>query len=749
MDYIGDLLNQMSSAFNQETAIPKKEEISMDETLKWRALKNNQFASRTRFPHQIASSTGSGSTRSGLINGRKSAGGGGTTSSGSTSNRQRRQTSGGSCTDSRRPAATVDDGSRSPAALLGDNGTLTPDPVADEEQEVSEEEGEDIEIEIAKDISGEELQEALGLSQLVEVESEDFGTTLEMEERMETAETSDDLALQEEKKRNPTMEEQNIGGEAEIVAEDCKPEDVIDTKASLEVPYCSSASVSPTVLLEQKEIVNEQLVLLPSKCDTEEVDVPMQIDDTHETKTPNSMEHEGAAADSTHSGDGAVECKTSSESNEQMITIDHASKTIGEIDTVAKVGDKDVHDDAATADLDDAPMLDNVEDDDDDDEDDVLIINTDEVDEVVELAETSKEDEEDEEESSKNDDLATTMMPQPKDDAQSIAEIVIEKQEASEPQSDALVTLQNVADKVEEKFDPKEKAVEEKQVVAQARDQSSNDCEEVKFSDSLKASTSNTQLKQSGDPQSSVCEKVEEKTESTMVEECKSSANETDERSEKETANVSMEKSEQTAAAGRTTRSKKVTTVAVAPAVNTSPPAGIAAITQSQRRSQRFQKDSTSVASGEGKLNGENATEPMLIVKEEEPDDTVAPKKRASVGAGSAGEAKMKASIKSDRSLRSKQQGSSAATQPPSSSVTTRRASETVKATPDEAHDTPEGNETEKSMTGRRGRKRLSQDRSAASSVVSNDPVTRTREKSTKSDEVPKVVESTVVGQGR
>uniref|UniRef100_A0A182Y4A6 Histone-lysine N-methyltransferase n=1 Tax=Anopheles stephensi TaxID=30069 RepID=A0A182Y4A6_ANOST len=755
MDFIGDLLNQMSSAFNQETAIPKKEEISMDETLKWRALKNNQFASRTRFPHQIASGTGSGgSTRGGLANGRKSG-----TTSGSTAYRQRRQTAGGTSSDSR-SAATGDDGSRSPASLLGENGTLTHEAAADEEQEEGEG-GEDIEIEIAKDISGEELQEALsGLSQLVEVESEDFGATLEIEDRMETGENSGDLLLEEEKKSSPTMEEQRIAMETEIGLEDCKAEDAIDTKVSLEVPYCSSASVSPTVLLEQKDIVSEQLVLLPSKCDTDETDALMETDETQESKTSSSLEHGETAADK-GSGCDLVESKSAAQIDEQEIAIDTASKTIEEIDADAKVGENEDEDHAGTstalADPDEVPMLDDVQD--DDDEDDVLIINTDDVDEVVELAETSKEDEDDEEELSKNDDHeTTTVVLQSKDvDAQSIGEEAIEKHEASEPESDAPGKGQNIAERVEEKFDPKESADAANRDVDQDRDRSSNDCDEIKFSDSLKVSLSGNQAEQNDPPQTPVGEKVEEKTESTMVEEHKSNANKTDERSEKEASNISIEvgaeKSEQpaaSAAAGRTTRSKKITAT-VSPAANTSPPAGITAITtQSQRRSQRFQKDSTSVASSsEGKLNGENAVEPMLIVKEEDPDDTVALRKRASVGATTAAETKLKAGVKSDRSLRSKQQGSSVTTQPSSSSVLTRRASETIKASPDESNDTQDGPDADKTMAGRRGRKRLSQDRSAASSVVSNDPVTRTREKSTKNEEVPKLESSTVAGQGR
>ncbi|XP_055606422.1 uncharacterized protein LOC129754395 [Uranotaenia lowii] len=48
MNFIDNLLNQMSSTFNQQLELPKQAEISMDETFKWRALKNNQFASRSK-----------------------------------------------------------------------------------------------------------------------------------------------------------------------------------------------------------------------------------------------------------------------------------------------------------------------------------------------------------------------------------------------------------------------------------------------------------------------------------------------------------------------------------------------------------------------------------------------------------------------------------------------------------------------------------------------------------------------------
>ncbi|XP_052889083.1 uncharacterized protein LOC128297479 [Anopheles moucheti] len=702
MDYIGDLLNQMSSAFNQETAIPKKEEISMDETLKWRALKNNQFASRTRLPQQqqSAGSTGSG-TRSGLTNGRKSVAGG-TASGSNTSNRQRRQTTGGNCNDSGSIATTVDDGSRSPPTLLGDNGNLTPD-IADEE---------DIEIEIAKDISGEELQEALGLSQLVEVESEEFGGALEVEDRLESVGNGEDLI--DEKKTSPTMEQQHHDKGAETVAGDCKSEDVIDTKLSLEVPYTSSASVSPTVLVEQKDVPSEQLVMLPTKSDTDEADVALD----KSAQLPTSPSSKPKVADFVGGN------------LEEQLDVEE------KIDEEAAIDDRVDNDD-----LDEASML-------EDDEDDVLIINTDEADEVVELAETSKEDEEDEEETSdkmpsETDDPATTVVEQ-KDDGVQSKEEVLETPEF-QPESLAGDAISNpIVDNIEEKFNPKETAdgKPNEEHDHNITDRPSNDCEEVKFFDSLKTSCSSTLAKESGDPRSPVCEKVEEKTESVM-EENKFVGNESS--ADKEiasiTAEVGTEKAEQPA--GRTTRSKKGTVV-VGSVVNTSPLA--AATAHSQRRSQRFQKDSTG-ASSEGKSNGENPIEPIVVVKEEESDESLAAKKRTSVGGVApppGAEARLKSTVKSDRSLRSKQQGSSTVSQP---AVMTRRASETVKAAPDEPTDGQQDTDADKSIVGRRGRKRMSQDRSAASSVVSTEPATRTREKSTRDESVKG--EASAAGQGR
>lgn len=52
MDYIENLINHMSSTFNRESVLIKRVEISEDETFKWRALKNNQFACRSKITTQ-------------------------------------------------------------------------------------------------------------------------------------------------------------------------------------------------------------------------------------------------------------------------------------------------------------------------------------------------------------------------------------------------------------------------------------------------------------------------------------------------------------------------------------------------------------------------------------------------------------------------------------------------------------------------------------------------------------------------
>lgn len=48
MNFIENVLSHMSSTFNRESILPKQAEIAEDETFKWRALKNNQFASRSK-----------------------------------------------------------------------------------------------------------------------------------------------------------------------------------------------------------------------------------------------------------------------------------------------------------------------------------------------------------------------------------------------------------------------------------------------------------------------------------------------------------------------------------------------------------------------------------------------------------------------------------------------------------------------------------------------------------------------------
>ncbi|XP_041760669.1 uncharacterized protein LOC121587701 [Anopheles merus] len=769
MDFIDDLLNQMSSAFNQETAIPKKEEISMDETLKWRALKNNQFASRTRLPQQQqqAGSGGSG-TRSGQTNGRKSAGatsgGGSGTASGSTPRRERRRTVGGtgsnSSNDSGSSNVAVDEGSRSPAALLGDNGCLTPPETANGAGEDGGEDEEDnIEIEIAKDISGEELQEALGLSQLIEVDSaEDFAAGGAMEVDEDRLEPSDDSLLPGGDRKSSPPALAKLGTEKEeeeeevvdgIVQEDCKPEDEMDTKSSLlEVPYCSSASVSPSMGLAQgKDSAGDQQQQ-QLKRDTDETvapDVPMETNELElETKSSNTFEGETAAVE----GDGTGRVSVAESASKQEPALEEGSEKGDQTDGGSSAAEgHDEQDHVAVAELDDASTL-------EDDEDDVLIINTDEMDEVVELAETSKEDEEDDEdgmsdgkiaaEQSNADVRAKTASP-PKDNDASTAVVSSEKPDEKQPEPEPLVVVaiptENVTESEEEKFNPQEEAAGALQGDKLSHDdQSAGDCGEVKYSDALKSSISGSPTKADDEARSDK-KLVESKTDEAMAAEDRKPA-EHETHSDAGSANTSTEdgadKTKQPA--GRTTRSKKgaavVATAATAVASATS-------TTLSQRRSQRFQKESAGAA-GDGKPNGDVASEPStIVVKEEEVDDGAAAKKRASVGPAS--EAKVKGTLKSDRSLRSKQQGN-AGTLPAQPTVMTRRASETVKPSADEANESLDTVETgaDKSIVGRRGRKRLSQERSvtAAASVVSNEPpVVRAREKPAR-DEPAKVVEA-------
>uniref|UniRef100_A0A182QQP9 Histone-lysine N-methyltransferase n=1 Tax=Anopheles farauti TaxID=69004 RepID=A0A182QQP9_9DIPT len=673
MDFIGDLLNQMSSAFNQETAIPKKEEISMDETLKWRALKNNQFASRTRLSQhqqQQQQQTGSGGgsgTRSGLTNGRRSASGGGSTPGGSS--RQRRGTSAGNSRDSASGFPANDDGSRSPAALLGDNGSLTPEVDPDDQ---------DIEIEIAKDISGEELQEALGLSQLVEVETEDTGSQLE-------AAAIEHAEEQLEQKSSPTMEADRerveVNVEETIGAGDCKPEDELDTKSSLEVPYSSSsASVSPAVLTEGKAPNVEQVLLLPTKRDTDEA-----------------------------ASIAAGEEKSTDDTDRLATEEAESSKSI-------KTTPLDVPEEAATEEVDQqredtgvvtAPV------EDDDEEDDILIISTNSVDEVVELAETSKEDEDDEE----IDEPVQTLPEATNNSSQNESEARKDRDE-KEPVAVETVPAGNDVDDREEKFHPKlteneEDNGEEKDKVQSDKVDNTGaspvdgDAEEVKFSETLKPSVS-AEAKQNHSRSSSV-EKVEDKKD-TAEEEPKSNAETAIDTSAMNESKDSSAENKGQPSSGRTTRSRKI--ASGSSVVVASPAAGVAAVTHLQRRSQRFQKES-SVAPAE------TAGEPTIVVKEEEPDDGAgAPKKRASVGVGASGEVRPKSTLKSDRSLRSKQ--------PNQPTVTTRRASETVKASPT---DDDQDGQDKAIADRRRGRKRLSQDRSQSSSVASNDAAVRTREK--------------------
>ncbi|XP_062560608.1 uncharacterized protein LOC134224950 [Armigeres subalbatus] len=118
MDFIDNLLNHMSSKFNQESALPKQAEISMDETFKWRALKNNQFASRSKNSRTKVKSK----------------------------DKDKHQTH-NNC-------------ELSPSPDENNKSDGSPDLVAAEVSESAE-----IEIEIAHDISGAEIQEALASTQ--------------------------------------------------------------------------------------------------------------------------------------------------------------------------------------------------------------------------------------------------------------------------------------------------------------------------------------------------------------------------------------------------------------------------------------------------------------------------------------------------------------------------------------------------------------------------------------------------------
>uniref|UniRef100_A0A182P5T6 Histone-lysine N-methyltransferase n=1 Tax=Anopheles epiroticus TaxID=199890 RepID=A0A182P5T6_9DIPT len=760
MDFIGDLLNQMSSAFNQETAIPKKEEISMDETLKWRALKNNQFASRSRTLQQqpaTGSGGGSGAARSGLTNGRKSAGeasggGGGSIASSSTPKRERRRTAGNSSN-----VAAVDDGSRSPAVLLGENGSLTP-PEVD-----GEDEGENIEIEIAKDISGEELQEALGLSQLIEVESTDDFTAATME--VEAGGMCEE-SLQEDRKEDSSMlKKPYTGKQDEIEQEDCKPEEEMDTKSSLlEVPYCSSASVSPAMVLAQEKEPDSNRQLL--KRDTDEPDIPIDTNDQLDTKASNTFDSatavEAVAGSELTESASAELLPTQLRSKQEPVS----DQTTGKDEEVDRGCGSSCNNRKGTAERVDTtellPDLDEVSTM-EDDEDDVLIINTDEMDEVVELAETSKEDE-DEDDAMSESKMAfeTNTDDRAKSPTTQVDDVVMEDptyvpdENQPEPVVVVAIPTENVTEATEEKFNPKvvdadgKKQEDEK---PKSDDQPpSGDCEEVKYAESLKTSICASPTK-SDVQQSQADEKLKEKPdEATVVEDIKPAGNEKS-YSDAGSANASTTEGshdkQAKQVAGRTTRSKKVGTSVIGAttitstitnAASPSTSSTAAAATLSQRRSQRFQKE-VSVTSGDTlKANGDMGSEPSssVVVKEEELDDA-ARMRRVSV-AGTA-EAKQKVgTLKSDRSLRSKQQGN-VSTSPAQPTVMTRRASETVKTSTEDANDSLDVEPgTEKTVVGRRGRKRLSQDRSATSSVVLHEPAAvRTREKSARDDGAPKV----------
>ncbi|XP_053671110.1 uncharacterized protein LOC128721382 [Anopheles nili] len=681
MDFIGDLLNQMSSAFNQETAIPKKEEISMDETLKWRALKNNQFASRTRVQAAGGGASGAG-VRNTPANGRKSVSGGGPSGGGGTSNGQRHQTAGRiggiDSKDSAADESHEDDdnevdyeGSRSPTE---DRTNLTPE-VADED---------DIEIEIAKDISGEELQEALALSQLVEVEADELKSTPEIVMGSRELGGSEDMEMADRKLSPSTM----VGGEQRAGQETSSTvqEEELDSKSSLDVPYSCSASASPSAFSSGKTHSND-LALLPAKYDVDEplpsvptIDVagtaPKLVEETR--RTDRVMTEKTITSGM---GDGV----TTGEGREKSI------ERITEVETIPTLDDDDV----------------------DDDEDDVLIITTDSAEEVVELAETSKEDEDDEEDMELQEGEAIvvpleastsgSLVPAaPKDDLNPASEGEREKKRNT---VDPMEATENVHEIEEEKFQPKE-AQEQRQDAA-AQDTVEGDRKEVKFSDTLKANHNATPKEDrirlaSGEKEEEKFDLVDGNEKMPIVEHDGGTGT-----AGSDDGGVDAGSTERSRSAGRTTRSKKTTNSTA----NGSPPVAAAAVTHSQRRSQRIRKESSG-SPGDGKANGENASVPAVIVVKEEPqpDEVVGAKKRATIGV--TGESKpgpRSSGLKSDRSLRSKPLGNGPA-------VLTRRASETVKVSLEDSNEAPD-QDADKTIAGRRGRKRLSQDPAALGPV--------------------------------
>uniref|UniRef100_A0AAG5CT98 Histone-lysine N-methyltransferase n=1 Tax=Anopheles atroparvus TaxID=41427 RepID=A0AAG5CT98_ANOAO len=732
MDFIGNLLNQMSSAFNQETAIPKKEEISMDETLKWRALKNNQFASRTRGGVAAATVTGTGATGSAVVVaaaatsssiGRRSSGRG--TSNGQRKQQQQRTSSSENSNDSTGGADGLlsgleEDGS-SCSALLAANGTGDDDPE------------EDIEIEIAKDISGEELQEALGLSQLVEVEPMDIGGTMVEGQPVGGQAPPEEEQLTVEK-REPT------GSQASPDEENSLPRDS-DRKLDAgfeplkeredESSAKNSTSTNDPATEDQKMEIKEKKSEGETQPEPTGVaaanDREAALDDRDEKVPPNGPP-EGSAT----SASKIEPTPTAPDQTDDRVT--EEAKKISTIEEGEIAGLKGEEATTATT----VPDLG------EDDDDDVLIISTDDMTDVVEVAETSKEDEDDEDEDEKEETKEDVGATEQKHDdhAGSLpafpGEPVVNKQ-APDVDPVALPKARDTAAKVdeaEEKYDPTQpRDAGEKHV---------DDCSavvepvEAKFSSTLAAANGQeTDGNSPTEPKPTVEEKPPKEKEDPVAIDANALGS------------------------GRTTRSKKAASVVVVAAENTS------TSTPSQRRSQRFQgKEPLAAAGGRKstdlKLNG-NETQSdgaIVVVKEEEPDEGMARKKtivaggatataKAPTKAAAAGlsSSERSASVvsKSDRSLRSRQQSTSSSGPVGSGPVmVTRRSSETVKSVGlEDSNDAIADTAGVDRSLNRRGRKRLSQDPTPMEATPS--VVVSSREKAAR-ETTPTKEEPTTVG---
>ncbi|ETN58496.1 hypothetical protein AND_009901 [Anopheles darlingi] len=651
MDFIGNLLNQMSSAFNQETAIPKKEEISMDETLKWRALKNNQFASRTRQPSSSGGTGGgSGSGKGGRkveANGQPRPGSSATSSglatmmtmsSAENSNDSGPAASALAISEGRRSAPILDgslDDTNSSALLSNGGASSTPDlMIAGIEEDDDLEDG--IEIEIAKDISGEELQEALGLSQLVVETIDDLS---------QQSQSSNSVPPGSHSKTTPIMKSEDEKDEDPIVRRD--------------------AAIGSSLAAEESSIADD-LHLPATKTEKPEV-----VATTNATEEQEEREKE------------RKEVVPGSVSSQQV-----------DASPVAVIADADAADD------------------------DVVIIAPSTVQEVVVLVaeDGTKEEEEEEQErgacaSAASESAAATHMTTVASSAASTK--CTEKKQAVLTDADPVAATSVASvDEVERKYRPQE-------------------------NDSVRANA--TMAETAGGP--SVDDlKLEESLEK---------------KTDPDGAGDGEEKLAEAArppSAGRATRSKK-TSISSATTVTPPPLAGVAnaANSSSQRRSQRFVKDSGVAASG--KLNGEQQSRSSPVVVKEEQEEPAIKKKTndesskqanvsmattTKVAAIDRSSSSSTATLKSDRSLRSKQLQSSQGVGGPAASAIAggRRASETVKsACQEDSNDSIPVAESEpaEKPPNRRGRKRLSHQEQTAiatpqSVVVHEEPTVASEE---------------------